>query len=185
MNIAVFCSASDCLSPLFYSEIEQLGEMLAEAGHGVVYGGCTAGCMGALGRGVLARGGRLIGVVPAMDFMQGIVESGLTEQYKVTSLSERKQVMMEHADAYLVYPGGLGTLDEALEVLALKSVGTLQNPVIFYNFLGVWTPFFECLEILHQQGLVRHSLEELAHVLDKPAELRDYLVDAVGSPQSP
>lgn len=183
MNVAVFCSASDGLSPMFYSEAELIGEALAEAGHGVVYGGCTAGCMGTLARGALSRKGRLIGVVPEMDFMEGIVEPGLTETHKVPNLSARKEAMIRLSDAFLVYPGGLGTLDEALEVLALKSCGNLQKPVIIYNFLGVWTPLLETLELLCEQNLVRQPLSELLHVLDKPALLKEYLGNVLGPAQ--
>lgn len=166
---------------MFLSEIEVLGEVLAEDGHEVIYGGANGGCMGALARGVLSRRGKLIGVVPEMDFMEGLVQEGLTERRVVPTLSARKVVMNEMADAFIVYPGGLGTLDEALEVLALKSCGSLEKPVIFYNFLSVWTPFLEALELLVQQNLVRKPLASLLHVLDKPEQLRENLKHAVGS----
>jgi len=81
--------------------------------------------------------------------------------------------MNELAEAFLVYPGGLGTLDEALEVLALKSLGSLQKPVVFYNFLGVWTPLLEALDLLVEQRMIRHRLDELVQVLDKPSQLRE------------
>jgi uncharacterized protein (TIGR00730 family) len=81
--------------------------------------------------------------------------------------------MIELADAFIVFPGGLGTLDEALEVLALKSLGSLQKPVVFYNFLGVWTPFLDALDLLSEQRMIRHRLSELLQVLDKPSRLRE------------
>src|SRR5262249_40872482 len=156
--IAVFCSASDSVSPMLLSEIEILGEGLAEDGHAIIYGGANCGCMGALAKGVLNKRGQLIGVVPEMDFMLGLVQEGLSERHAVPTLSARKEVMNSLADAFLIYPGGLGTLDEALEVLALKSLGSLEKPVIFYNFLGIWTPFLEVLDLLVEQRLIRHRL---------------------------
>jgi uncharacterized protein (TIGR00730 family) len=184
VKVAVFCSCSEGLSPLFFSEIEMLGEMLAEDGHQVVYGGASAGCMGALARGVLRRGGHLVGVVPEMDFMEGLVQPGLSERHVVPTLSSRKQAMNDLAEAFVVYPGGLGTLDEALEVLALKSCGNMQKPVIFYNFLGVWTPLLESLDLMVQQNLIRQPLDQLLTVLDKPEELRENLRNAaVGTAQ--
>lgn len=173
MKIAVFCSSSTDVSPMLLDEIERLGEYLAEDGHSVVYGGANAGCMGALATGVLRKKGQLIGVVPEMDFMMGLVQHSLTERHSVLSMGERKHAMIALADAFLVYPGGLGTLDEALEVLALKSVGTLQKPMVFYNFLGLWTPFLESLDLLRESRLIRRKLEDLFHVLDKPEALRE------------
>jgi uncharacterized protein (TIGR00730 family) len=175
MKIAVFCSSSNEVSPMFFSEIELLGEQLAEDGHEIIYGGANCGCMGALARGVLRKKGRLIGVLPKMDFMLDLVQEGLSEQHVVETLSERKEVMNRLADAFVIYPGGLGTLDEALEVLALKSLGSMQKPIIFYNFLGAWTPILEALDLLVEQRMIRHSLDELAEVLDKPEALRENL----------
>jgi uncharacterized protein (TIGR00730 family) len=173
MKIAVFCSCSEGLSPLFFAEMEQLGEALAKDGHEIIYGGANTGCMGALARGVQSQRGRLIGVVPEMDFMNGLVQKGLTEQRIVPTLSSRKVVMNELAEGFIVFPGGLGTLDEALEVMALKSLGNFAKPIVFYNFLGVWTPFLEALELLAEQRLIRTPLRELLRVVDKQDELRE------------
>jgi uncharacterized protein (TIGR00730 family) len=161
------------------SEIERMGEALAEDGHEVVYGGANGGCMGALARGVLRRRGRLIGVVPEMDFMAGLVQEGLSERHVVPTLSARKVAMIDRADAFLVFPGGLGTLDEALEVLALKSACGVRKPVVFYNFLDVWTPIIEALALLREQNLVRQNLDELFDVLDNLKDLRENLKDGL------
>jgi uncharacterized protein (TIGR00730 family) len=160
---------------MLFSEIEQLGEGLAQDGHAVVYGGATPGCMGALARGVKRAQGKLIGVVPQMDFMDQIVEPKLDERHVVPSLSNRKEVMNSLADAFVVYPGGLGTLDEVFEALALKSIGTLRKPVVFYNFLGVWTPVIEAMGLLREQNLIRDPLNELFHVVDNVKDLREHL----------
>jgi uncharacterized protein (TIGR00730 family) len=175
MKIAVFCSCSEKVSPVFLSEIEQLGADLAAAGHAVVYGGSTCGCMGALAEGVRSRRGHLVGVSCEMEFMEGMEHSGLSERHRMKDLSSRKTKMNDLADAFIVFPGGIGTLDEAFEVLALKSAGNFTKPVIFYNFMDTWTPLIGALEILVQQRLVRHTLDELLVVLDKPAQVREYL----------
>lgn len=181
MKIAVFCSSSTDVSPMLLSEIERLGEGLADDGHEIVYGGANEGCMGALARGVLRKSGRLIGVVPQMDFMLGVVQENLTEQKVVPTLSARKTVMIDLSDAFLVYPGGLGTLDEALEVLALKTAGIVTKPVFFYNFLDIWTPLLEALDLLREQRLVRQRLNELFHVLDNVTDLRENLLNGLGT----
>lgn len=179
MRVCVFLSASEDVSPMLLAEAEMLGEYLASNGHEVVYGGATCGCMGALAKGVKNVSGSLVGVVPEMDFMAGLVESGLSEQFVVKTISGRKDVMLRESDAFIVFPGGLGTLDEAFEALALKSIGTLRKPVIFYNFLGVWSPILEALDLLVKQNLVRDSLPELIHVVDKREQIREHLIHAL------
>lgn len=161
MKIAVFCSSSENVAPMYLSEIEGLGEALVERGHDVVYGGCTTGCMGALAKGVLRKNGRLIGVIPKMDFAADIVQPGLSEQKVVPTLSSRKTIMNEISDGFVVYPGGVGTLDEAFEVLAVKSLGTLNKPVVFYNYLETWSPLIEALDLLVANRMIRHDLSEL------------------------
>jgi uncharacterized protein (TIGR00730 family) len=175
MKVAVFCSCNSAISPFFLAEIEELGAALAEDGHAVVYGGADGGCMGALARGVQAKGGHLIGVIPRMDFMDGLVQKGLSEEHIVPNLSDRKSKMNELAEAFIVFPGGIGTLDEAFEVLALKSAGNFRKPVIFYNFMDAWSPLLEAMELLVQQKLIRHRLGDLLLVLDKPAQVRENL----------
>lgn len=173
MKIGVFCSCSENVSPMLFSEMEALGEELARLGHDIVYGGSHAGCMGSLGIGVKRGGGRLIGVVPEMDFMAGLVEEKLDERHVVPTLSSRKVKMLELADAFLVYPGGLGTLDEAFEAMAMKSCGGLDKPIVFYNFLGIWTPLLESMELLTQQRLIRDSMDDLIKVIDRREQLKD------------
>jgi len=179
MKVAVFCSASDRVSPMFLSEAENLGELLAEDGHQIIYGGTNTGCMGALARGVLRKNGRLIGIVPVMDFMLDVVQENLSERHEVPTLSSRKEVMLKLADAFVVYPGGLGTLDEALEVMALKSLGLLEKPVIFYNFLNYWDATLQALDLMVENRMIYHRLDELVQVLDKPEALRENLKHAL------
>lgn len=175
MKVAVFCSCNDQVAPMFLSEMERLGEALVAAGHEIVYGGSTGGCMGALGDAVARARGSLHGVIPEMDFMDGLIHPGLQSKHVVRDLSARKVKMNEIADAFLIFPGGIGTLDEAFEVLAVKSCGSLPKPVILYNFMDVWTPLIQAMEILVQQRLIRHPLDELLVVLDKPEQVREHL----------
>lgn len=179
MRVGVFCSASAKVSPMILAEAELLGENLARDGHAVVYGGAHCGCMGAVAKGVLRVRGELIGVVPEMDFMNDWVQPGLTKQFIVPTLSSRKDVMLRESDAFIVYPGGLGTLDEAFEAMALKSIGTLRKPIIFYNFLGVWTPVLEALDLLASQNFIGGNLSDLIHVVDKQEQIREHLINVL------
>lgn len=102
MRIAVFCSSSRDVSPMFLSEIEGLGQALARDGHTVIYGGASSGCMGALALGVKQAKGELIGVVPKMDFLDAMVAPDLTEKHAAVDFSERKAKMIKLADAFVV-----------------------------------------------------------------------------------
>jgi cytokinin riboside 5'-monophosphate phosphoribohydrolase len=174
-QVGVFLSSSLRVAPTFLAEAEALGHELAKNGFTVVYGGCNSGCMGRLADGVLEARGRLVGVIPEMDFMAGLVQEGLSEKIIVRDLSSRKGALTSNADAFVVFPGGLGTLDEIAEVLALRQIGSHQKPVIFYNYLGYWTAFIECLETFSQQGMIAGPIEELFVVLDQPTNVINYL----------
>lgn len=175
MKVTVFCSCSEGVSPLFLAEAENLGSELARLGHTVVYGGATGGCMGALAQGALSEGGRLVGVIPELGFMDGQHHDGLTEKLLVPTMAARKTAMIEMADAFLIFPGGVGTLDEAFEVLALKNIGAVKGPILFYNFLDAWTPLLDAMELMVEQRLIRKPLSEMLRVLDKVSELRENL----------
>lgn len=173
--VGVFLSSSTTVAPLMLGEAEILGQALAEAKYQTVFGGCSAGCMGRLAEGVLRGNGSLIGVVPEMDFLEGIVQEDMTEKILVAGMHERKSRMLELSQAFLVFPGGIGTLDELFDVLALRLTGTHQKPVILYNYLGYWTPLIEALETFSQQRMITGRLDELFVVLDRPVDVINYL----------
>ena len=174
-SVCVFLSSSTQAPPAFQEEAEVIGEALAKHGYGVVFGGSNEGCMGRLATGVLKARGSLTGVVPEMDFLEGIVQENMTRKILVRDMGERKAKMLEHSDAFLVFPGGLGTLDEVTDVLALRQINTHQKPMVFYNYLGFWAPFIECLETMVQQRLITTPLEKLFEVTDRPSSMLDYL----------
>lgn len=175
MKVAVFSSCSELVSPFLFHEIETLGEGLARDGHQVIFGGSGGGCMGALARGVRAGGGHLIGVLPKAEGESWAMHEGVTEVHHVADLSTRKKLMNELADAFVIFPGGLGTLDEAFTVLTLKSLGGFSKPIVFYNFMDVWRPLLEALDLLVEQRLIRARVADLFVVLDKVDAVREHL----------
>jgi uncharacterized protein (TIGR00730 family) len=179
VNVAVFCSCTPDVSPFLLEDAERLGRELARLGHTVIYGGSTGGCMGAIARGALSAKGRVVGVVPTLGFMDGLEHPELTEKHVVPTMAARKDKMNSVADAFVIFPGGIGTLDEAFEVLALKNCGELKKPILFYNSLDAWRPLLEALELLVEQRLIRKPLNQLLRVLDKPEELEENLKHAL------
>lgn len=159
--------------------METVGEELVRLGHEVVYGGSTAGCMGALAQGVLNAGGSLVGVIPELQFMDGNRHGALSKEVRVATMAERKTAIIQMADAFLIFPGGIGTLDEAFEVLALKNIGAIQGPILFYDFMDSYKPLLEALQLMVEQRLIRKPLSELLRVLDKPSDLGENLINAL------
>ena len=140
MRICVYCASSEQADPAYRAAARQLGERLAEAGCSVVYGGGSAGSMGALADGALARGGEVIGVLPRFmaDLEWGHV--GLTRLELVEDMRERKHRLLTGSDAVVALPGGCGTLEELFEAITLKRLGLYFNPIILLDTLGFYAP---------------------------------------------
>lgn len=173
--VSVFCSSSGHVSPIFLSEMELLSTSLAQAGHTLVCGGEKTGVMGHMIDCALKHGGRVVGVIPEYLYRDDVVHSGLSELIIVKSLRERKWEINRRGEVLLVFPGGLGTLDEVTEVLSLKTAGEMDKPLVFHNFLDFWQPWFEFLTLLQHQGMIRHTLDQLYTVLDSHEEVLNYL----------
>lgn len=162
---------------MFVSDAEKFGRELGQTKAKVLYGGSLDGPMGSFADGVLASGAELIGVIPEMDFMSGIIHPKLTEKVVVRTLAERKTQMILRSDAFVVLPGGIGTLDEVTEVLALNQVGAIKKPVVFYNFLNAWSPFLDSLDLMHRGGFLYSNPSELFEVFDMSTDVIGYLQD--------
>lgn len=170
-KLAVFCSSSDRVSPIFLSQAGVFGTKLAKAGHTLVYGGANCGMMGEVARGALQAGGEVIGVIPDLDFLQGLNQVGLTQQVIVKTLAERKSIMLQQVDGAVALPGGLGTLDEIYDALVLKVAQQWLKPFWFYNFMEFWDPMLETLAIMAEQNMITRSLDELYIVTEKEDEI--------------
>lgn len=173
-RVGLFLSCSTDVSPTFLEEAEVVGRELAKARFSVVYGGSNVGCMGRLAKGVLQAKGELIGVVPEMDFVEGLVQEGMAEKILVPDLAHRKCRMIDRSDAFLAFPGGLGTLDEISDVLVLRQIRSHNKPIVFYNYLDYWSPFIECLETFYQQRMISTPVHDLFRVFDQASDVVDY-----------
>ena len=152
-----------------------LGRELGKAGHQLVYGGAKVGLMGAVADACLKEGGKLLGVIPDYLDKEGIVHENLTEKVVVSDLLDRKKKMLSMADVVISAPGGVGTIDEVTEVMALKQLAEHDKPVVFLNFLGFWNPLLEFFEILRQQNMISQKLEDLVDVKDSAEQIMEYL----------
>ncbi len=133
MNICVFCASNRPLGRRFEDEAHLLGQFIAENGHTLVYGGATGGLMDVVAEAAHAAGGEIIGVVPERIVAMGRKSNLPTQLFVVGDMSERKELMKEYADVFVVLPGGIGTYDELFDVLASGMVGYHDKPLVVVN----------------------------------------------------
>jgi uncharacterized protein (TIGR00730 family) len=158
-SVAVFCGSSLGQTPRLRQVAHETGELLARAKITLIYGGANVGLMGVMADAALAQGGRVIGVIPNGLWPETINHQGLLELHKVPDLATRKAMMTRLADAFIVLPGGLGTLDELAEVLAHSAIGLHQKP----------TCVILLLQAMQDQGLVHEKALARLAVVSSPA----------------
>jgi uncharacterized protein (TIGR00730 family) len=183
-RICCFCGSSLGNDPAFKAAAAELGQELGRRGVGVVYGGGRLGVMGALADAALAAGAEVIGVLPRALFGSEVVHEGLTTLHEVGSLHERKARMAELADAFVVLPGGLGTLDEWFEVWTWAQLGVHRKPLALLNVRGYFDPLLAFVEDMVREGFATPTHRDLVHVSTEVRELLDRLA-WVSSPRSP
>lgn len=147
---------------------------MARAGYGLVYGGATAGMMGALADAVLAGGGQVVGVIPRMLVDREIGHPGLTELHEVETMHERKAKMAERANAFLALPGGYGTLDELLEILTWAQLRIHSNPCVLVNVSGYYDGLLAFLDSAVSAGFLRpenRALLEVAETVEQAVQI--------------
>ena len=173
-RLAVFCGSADGTDPALVRAAADVGRRLGELGIGLVYGAGGSGLMGAVSQGALETGGEVIGVIPRSMVEREWGRGDITETRVVETMHERKAMMAELADAFLCLPGGLGTLEEIVEVWSWRQIGFNDDPVAFLNTGGFWTPLLDALQGLVTAGFVRQDVMDdlvVAQTLDEALPL--------------
>ncbi|WP_291297190.1 TIGR00730 family Rossman fold protein [Elioraea sp.] len=158
-SVCVFASANDTLPAGLRDAAEAAGAGIARLGHTLVYGGSSRGLMGAAARGAVAGGGRVVGVMPRHLAGRERAAIDIAEIHLVDTLSERKQRMADLSDLFLVLPGGVGTLDEALEMITWFDVGLSRKPTLFVDVDGFWQDFAAMMAGLRARGVLRPDID--------------------------
>jgi uncharacterized protein (TIGR00730 family) len=157
-NICVYCGSSPGANPIYVEAAKAFGARLAQNNVGLVYGGGGLGIMGAVARAVLAGGGHVTGIIP--DFL--LLKEGdfreVSEQHVVPDMHKRKMMMFERADAFVALPGGVGTLEEIVEVMTWAQLGRHGKPIVFANINGFWNPLLQLLDHMRAQGFIRPDM---------------------------
>lgn len=163
-RVAVYCGSANGTNPAFVAEARALGTAIAAAGLGMVYGGASAGLMGAVADAALDGGAEVTGVLPAVLTQKEIAHPSLTRLELVETMHERKAREFELADAFLVLPGGYGTMDEMVEVVTWAQIGLHTKPCILINTAGYWDGLLKFFDSAVEAGFVKPKNRGLLRV---------------------
>jgi uncharacterized protein (TIGR00730 family) len=174
-SVCVYCGSSDDADPRYIADAFTIGQSFAQAGLKLVYGGGGVGLMGATARGAHAAGGKVLGVIPS--FLRGREQPfDDVETVVVDTMHERKMMMYERSDAFVVLPGGIGTLEEIVELLSWRRLDLHQKPIVFHNPGGFWDPFFALIQHTIDARLTPPTLTAAWRSVEKAEEVTPALL---------
>ncbi|MBX2965028.1 MAG: TIGR00730 family Rossman fold protein [Cyclobacteriaceae bacterium] len=171
MKICVFCGSGVGNNSVYADAAHELGALLAKSGHTLVYGGGNIGLMGILADSVLGNRGEVIGIIPDFLMKKEVGHTGLTKLEIVPSMHERKRRMADLADAFLVLPGGWGTLDETAEILTWKQLELIRQPVGLLNINGFFDTLLTQMEIMVKEGFLKQENLDILNVANSPEKV--------------
>lgn len=174
-TICVYCSSSSELSESYFQTAALLGKTIGQRGSWLVYGGAKVGLMGEVAFAVKAAGGKISGIIPEAILKMGVGFDGADEFLVTETMHERKAKMEEKADAFVVMPGGFGTLEEAFEIITLKQLGYHDKPIVFINTNQYYEPLKKLLEHLFSEGFAKQSYRALYYFAETVDEAFMYL----------
>lgn len=162
-SVCVYCGSSPGSDPIYMQSGTALGAALAASGLRLVYGGGTRGIMGAVSKASIDAGGKVTGIIPefllSKEAKDG-TQTGLDELHVVKTMHERKHMMFESSNAFVALPGGIGTVEEIIEIMTWGQLGRHEKPMIFANIRGFWNPMRTLIEHMTAEGFV-HTLHKV------------------------
>lgn len=176
MNICIYGASSTLIDNSYIKDGEKLGKIMAEHNHNLVFGGGASGLMGAVARGMTETGkGKIIGIAPSFMNVDGILYEGCTDFIYSETMRERKQLMDEKSDAFVVTPGGIGTFDEFFEILTLKQLGRHNKPIVILNTNGYYNHLKSLLQNCIDEKFMKPACADLIYFTDEPEEVICYI----------
>ncbi|SMC75467.1 hypothetical protein SAMN06297251_10786 [Fulvimarina manganoxydans] len=179
-SICVYCGSSSGRDPSYVAEGRALGRAIAEADWRLVYGGGTKGIMGAVANGVKEAGGAVTGIIPRFLIDMEATErelKGLDELIVTENMHERKHLMFERSDGFVALPGGIGTLEELVEIMTWSQLGRHEKPIVIANLNGFWEPFSRLVEHMAEEGFLHRASQVRPLVIDET----DGIVEALAN----
>lgn len=165
-HVCVYCGSSDGADPAFIEAADGLGHRLAEHGIGLVYGGGSVGLMGRIARAVMAAGGSVVGIIPQFLHDREVMLREVSELVVTQDMHERKRLMFERSDAFVALPGGIGTLEEVVEMMTWSQLGQHEKPIALVSVNDFWAPLHNLLEHMTAAGFIREGREVAYDVVD-------------------
>ncbi len=177
-KVSVYCASSTAINQAYFDDARELGQLMASNNMELVYGGGSVGLMGAVADAVKDNGGKAIGVIPHFMVEREWLRGGLDRVIETGTMSERKRIMADLGDAAVALPGGPGTFDELMEIIALKKLGLYRKPIAVLNTRGYYDPLVELL----RRSMEEHFMSEryrsrLISVASTPAEVMDMILN--------
>ncbi len=170
LSVCLFCGSSNAANPDFLKAAADFGRTLAEEGSRLVYGGGGIGLMGAGAKAAHAAGGKVLGVMP--EFLRRLeVIYDEVETEVVTNMHDRKRIMFENSDAFAIFPGGVGTLEEVVELMSWRRLDLHRKPIVFLNMHDFWQPFFAMMAHTVEQKFTPAWLPDTWGSVDTVAEV--------------
>ena len=171
MRICVYCASSEMCDRAYHDAASRLGEILAETGCTVVYGGGAVGLMGSLANGALAAGGEVIGIIPRFMTEVEWQHPGLASLEVVEDMRERKHRLLTGSDAVVALPGGCGTLEELFEAITLKRLGLYFNPIVLLDTRGFFTPLQAFMQQVIRERFMNPEHQQMWSLVKTPEEV--------------
>lgn len=172
-TVCVFCASSDTVADIHRETAREMGAAIAAQGWSLMYGGGNIGLMGEVARAALKGGAHVTGVIPHLLADREVALEEVSKLVRTETMRERKAIMDEGSDAFLVLPGGIGTLEEVVEILTLKQLGYHERPIILLDPTGYWDPLLALLDTMVAQGLANTQLTHLLEAVDSVAAAID------------
>ena len=177
MRICVYGASSNLIDPAHLAAGEALGKGIAKRGWSLVFGGGAQGMMGAAVRGVRSENGEALGISPSFFNVDGILYDDCTEFIYTDTMRERKQLLEEKADAFIMSAGGIGTFEEFFEILTLKQLGKHNKPIVVLNTLNYYDAMLQMLQTAVEGKFMQQACLQLFAVCRTPEEALDYIRD--------
>ncbi len=177
MKICVYGAASPTIDDIYKEKVEELGKSMVSRGHSLVFGGGIHGLMGAVAKGVHSAGGNILGVVPSFfidEEIEAICDFS-NELILTETMRERKQIMEDNSDAFIVVPGGIGTFEEFFEILTLKQLCRHNKPIVIYNVENYYEDINMVMEQAIKKNFVKENCLELYQVTDDLDKVFNYI----------
>ncbi len=165
--ICVYCGSSTRVPESYKAAASDLGRQIADRGIELVYGGGRVGLMGIVADAALAAGGRVVGIIPEHIQALEVDHTELTELHVVDSMHTRKRMMFDRSDAFVVLPGGVGTVDETIEVITWRQLGLHDKPIVLVDHEAYWQPFEAMIDHMVGIGFCRPEHKHLYRVVDR------------------